>query len=112
MEAWMPQLTRGPSDKAPNKPNERKNMNSKFDELAKGLAQSATRRQALKKFSVGLAGMALACLGLAGVAQAGGKKNCLGGYSPCTRHTQCCSGICYQPTLSSGLVCFPVYHSV
>ena len=35
-------------------------MNNEFDELAKGLAQSTTRRQALKKFGVGLAGMALA----------------------------------------------------
>jgi len=35
-------------------------MNNKFDELAKGLAQSATRRQALKRFGVALAGMALA----------------------------------------------------
>jgi hypothetical protein len=42
---------------------QRKNMNNKFDELAKGLAQSTTRRQALKKFGVGLAGIALACLG-------------------------------------------------
>jgi hypothetical protein len=39
-------------------------MRNKFDELARGLAQSATRRQALKKFGVGLAGMALACFGL------------------------------------------------
>jgi len=36
-------------------------MNDKFDELTKGLAQSVTRRGALKKFGVGLAGMALAC---------------------------------------------------
>jgi len=40
-------------------------MNNKFDELAKGLAQSVTRRQALKRFGTGLAGMALACFGLA-----------------------------------------------
>jgi len=46
-------------------------MNNKFDELAKGLAQSVTRRQAFKKFSVGLAGMALACFGLADTAKAG-----------------------------------------
>jgi len=39
-------------------------MNNKFDELAKGLAQSVTRRGALKKFGVGLAGIALATLGL------------------------------------------------
>ena len=47
-----------------DKTNERKNMNNKFDELTKGLAQSVTRRAALKKFGVGLAGMALACFGL------------------------------------------------
>ena len=53
-------------------------MNTKFEELAKGLAQSTTRRQALKKFGVGLAGMALACFGLAGRADAknGGKLCC------------------------------------
>ena len=39
-------------------------MNNQFDELAKGLAQSVTRRAALKKFGVGLAGAALAALGL------------------------------------------------
>ena len=39
-------------------------MNDKFDELAKGLAQSVTRRAALKKFGVGLASIALASLGL------------------------------------------------
>src|SRR5947208_3935304 len=46
-------------------------MTNKFDELANGLAQSVTRRHALKKFSIGIAGMALACFGLAlpGLAQ-------------------------------------------
>ena len=33
-------------------------MNNKFDELAKGLAQSVTRRGALKKFGLDLAGIA------------------------------------------------------
>jgi hypothetical protein len=47
---------------------------NKFDELAKGMAQSVTRRQALKKFSVGLAGMALASFGLVNVAKAGRVK--------------------------------------
>ena len=46
-------------------------MNNKFDELTKSLAQSVTRRAALKKFGVGLAGMALACFGLANKAVAG-----------------------------------------
>ena len=36
-------------------------MNNQFDELAKGIAQSVSRRAALKKFGVGLAGAALAC---------------------------------------------------
>jgi hypothetical protein len=45
-------------------------MSNKFDELAKGLAQSVTRRQAFKKFGVGIAGMALACFGLPSKARA------------------------------------------
>src|SRR5437667_8493699 len=35
-------------------------MNNQFDELTKSMAQSVTRRAALRKFGVGLAGMALA----------------------------------------------------
>lgn len=46
-------------------------MNNKFDELTKSMAQSVTRRAALKKFGAGVAGVALACLGLANKAQAG-----------------------------------------
>ena len=46
-------------------------MNDKFDELAKSMAQSVTRRGALKKFGAGLAGIAMAALGLANRAQAG-----------------------------------------
>src|SRR5437867_49452 len=49
---------------------ERKVMNDKFDELAKGFAQSVTRRGALKKFGLGLAGIAVASLGLANTAHA------------------------------------------
>ena len=45
-------------------------MNDKFDELAKGLAQSVTRRAALKKFAGGVAGVVLATLGLANKAEA------------------------------------------
>jgi len=45
-------------------------MNDKFDALAKGMAQSVTRREALKKFGFGLAGFALAAVGLANEAQA------------------------------------------
>jgi hypothetical protein len=45
-------------------------MNDNFDELAKGLAKSVTRRGALKRFSLGFLGVALATLGLANRAQA------------------------------------------
>ena len=45
-------------------------MNDQFDELAKGLAQSATRRQALRRFGVGLAGLLLATVGLSNKAEA------------------------------------------
>ena len=69
-------------------------MNNKFDELAKGLAQSTTRRQALKKFGVGLAGLALACFGLANKATAGGCKK---RGAACHSGTECCSGVCYTP---------------
>lgn len=45
-------------------------MNYQFDELAKNLAQSVSRRAALMKFGRGLAGIALASLGLAQKAEA------------------------------------------
>ena len=38
-------------------------MNHQFDEFTKGMAQPVTRRGALKKFGLGLTGMALACFG-------------------------------------------------
>ena len=40
-------------------------MNNQFDELTKNLAQLVTRRVALKKFGLGLAGITLSCFGLA-----------------------------------------------
>src|SRR5437899_6706286 len=64
-------------------------MNDKFDQLAKSLAQSVTRRAALKKFGVGLAGMALACLGLTNSALAGSYKL---SYKRCTANADCRSG--------------------
>jgi hypothetical protein len=45
-------------------------MSNQFDELAKTVAQSVTRRAALKRFGVGLAGMALAALELANKGEA------------------------------------------
>jgi hypothetical protein len=73
-------------------------MSNKFDELAKGLAQSVTRRQALKRFGVGLAGMALACFGLPNKADAGRPKTCLpSGTYGCTKNQECCSRNCFRP---------------
>lgn len=61
-------------------------MNNKFDELAKALAQSVTRRGALKKFGAGLAGMALACFGLAKRAEAAQQGGCLPRGTLCVLH--------------------------
>jgi hypothetical protein len=73
-------------------------MNNKFDELTKAMAQSVTRRAAFKKFSVGLAGMALACFGLANKARAGlDFKNCM---STCKRagwSNEQCKLACAKP---------------
>jgi len=60
--------------------------------LAKGLAQSVTRRQALKKFGVGLVGMALACFGMANKAEA--QTACLPTGHTCKSDKDCCSGQC------------------
>jgi hypothetical protein len=69
-------------------------MNNKFDELAKSMAQSVTRRQAFKKSGLGLAGMALACFGLANKAEAA-KGGCRPSYALCKHNNQCCSGTCF-----------------
>jgi hypothetical protein len=67
-------------------------MNNKFDQLTRSMAQSVTRRAALKKFGVGLAGMALACLGLANKAE--GQTACLPDGFQCKQDSDCCSGSC------------------
>ncbi len=64
-------------------------MPAKFDQLTKVMAQSVTRRQALRRFGVGMAVMALGCFGLAGKAQANRfckESNC---YPPCPKGTKC-----------------------
>jgi hypothetical protein len=56
------QISRSNTKHKPRK--ERKRMNNVFHELTKQMAQSVTRRAALKKFGVGLAGITLARFGL------------------------------------------------
>ena len=70
-------------------------MNDKFDELAKNMAQSVTRRAALKRFGVGLAGIALAFLGLANKASAGHGSGGGGGGRACNhcRHPYGCENL-------------------
>ena len=77
-------------------------MNNQFDELTKNLAQSVTRRAALKKFGVGLAGMALACFGLANQAHAGKGG---GPLKPCTSDADCQKGRVCRFTYAYGFVC-------
>jgi hypothetical protein len=74
------------------KQNERKGMNDKFDELAKSMAQSVTRRTALKRFGIGIGLIALAALGLANnahAAKAGAKLGGLGDPCPCKKGLVC-----------------------
>jgi hypothetical protein len=69
-------------------------MNHKFDELAKNLAQSVTRRGALKKFGLGLVGVALVSLGLANKTEAAKAGKPSG--SKCRNDKECASGICWH----------------
>jgi len=71
-------------------------MNDKFDELAKNMAQSVTRRGALKKFGVGLAGVVLACFGLANKASANPKPGSPG--DRCSDNRPCSTGLICCPT--------------
>ncbi len=63
-------------------------MENKFDVLTKGMAESVSRRQALRRLGVGLAGMGLACLGFGNNPEAGhcSDKDCMG---PCPKGTKC-----------------------
>ena len=67
-------------------------MNDQFDELAKGMAQSVTRRGALKKFGLGLAGGALAALGLANNTEAA--AGCKASGKRCSHDSECCNRFC------------------
>jgi hypothetical protein len=85
-------------------------MNSQFDELTKQMAQSVTRRAALTKFGVGLAGMALAYFGMANNARADKAKPCASD-SDCGSGRVCCQGTCWDrpgwcdPTVSCCCYC-------
>ncbi len=85
-------------------------MNNKFDELTKNLAQSVSRRAALKKFGFGLAGMALACFGLANRGQAQSvpcqtNKDCGGGVMVCCKTKS--GNYCTARAFCKGTIQFP-----
>ena len=65
-------------------------MNDKFDQLAKGVAESVTRRQAFKRFGVGLAAMALPSLALSRKAA----SHCIQSGFPCGKPGQGGCGSC------------------
>ncbi len=72
-------------------------MSNKFDELAKGLAQSVTRRQALRRFGVGLAATALAAVGLGNRALAGPTPRPCASDADCSNNQYCgYQGVCVK----------------
>ena len=86
-------------------------MNDKFDELTKSLAQSVTRRAALKKFGTGLAGMALACFGLANRAEAAKRSNCgCVSDADCNGTTHCVNGVCVPKWCTDVCCCVHTKH--
>ena len=70
-------------------------MNNRFDELAKSLAKSVTRRAALKKFSLGFAGFALALIAPANRAAGDPLKFCFSD-ADCPDGKVCRVGLCVQ----------------
>jgi hypothetical protein len=79
-------------------------MNDKFDDLAKALAQSVTRRAALKKFGGGCAAFLLAALGLANNTRAG--KPIKGGVGdPCSTNNDCMGGLKCMPWYFGARIC-------
>ena len=69
-------------------------MNDKFDELAKNVAKSVTRRQALRRFGVGLAAALLASVGFRDKALADSQPKSCTSNADCPDHKVCSSGVC------------------
>ena len=65
-------------------------MNHKFDQLAKSVAESVTRRQAFKRFGFGLAAMALPGFALSSKAA----SHCIQSGFPCGKPGQGGCGSC------------------
>ena len=74
-------------------------MNDKFDELAKSLAQAVSRRDALRRFGVGLAAVALSWLSFGNSAWAKSRTKLA-----CNHYEQGCAHL-YPPDTSGYAVC-------
>ena len=76
-------------------------MDNQFDELSKSLAEGVSRREALRKFGLGIAGVLLATLGLSRAASAApcpkGQVHCGNGKDGicCPYGYYCSNGACY-----------------
>lgn len=75
-------------------------MDKQFDELSKSLAEGVSRREALRKFAVGLAGVVIACLGIGG-----GRSASAQGNFTCCQYTCFCEG--RHKTVINPTVCEP-----
>ena len=73
-------------------------MNNNFDGLTRSMAQSVTRRSAVKKFGIGFAAAFLVSIGLADKAEAN-PKGCAFNGSACTHNHDCCSRKCVPNSL-------------
>ena len=88
-------------------------MDMQFDELSKSLAEGVSRREALRKFGVGLAGVLFAGLGLSANARADAtsdlvaQHHCKYAGEKCSHGKECCSGLClYDPYSRIQHYCF------
>src|SRR5438128_2723857 len=80
-------------------------MDNQFDELSKSLAEGISRREALRKFGIGLAGMLLASIGLGRGQGAGAQSSVQCCLWTCriikhTDHITTCGSPCPNPSSS------------
>src|SRR5262245_11625332 len=69
-------------------------MDKQFDELSKSLAEGVSRREAIRKFGIGLATVLLARVVLQNEALGQKQNKPCSSNSDCTGETQCCNGAC------------------
>jgi len=73
-------------------------MDMQFDELSKSLAEGVSRREALRKFGMGLTAVLLAAVGLHSKVLGQNKVKPCSSTPDCGGATQCCNGVCVKVT--------------